>query len=69
MPGRKCSKIGVGTVFLEKTILDKSQKAEFVGSSSGQVPFFLFLPVYISEKSGETILAKKEIAGWRRLPC
>ena len=30
---------------------------------------FFFLPMYISEKSGDTIFAKKEIAGWRRLPC
>ncbi len=28
-----------------------------------------FFPMYISHKSGETIVAKKEIAGWRRLPC
>ena len=30
---------------------------------------FSFFEMYISYKSGETILAKKEIAGWRRLPC
>lgn len=30
---------------------------------------FYKVPMYIFVKSGETIVAKKEIAGWRRLPC
>ena len=52
----------------DKTLTVNEEEAEIVRILFGYSPLFIF-PMYISYKSGETIVAKKEIAGWRRLPC